>query len=354
MKKLIFVANLRAGRMCFFSGTPVLDFIQALETELTDWDVRILLVSSTEELKAKLARFTPESIEAIFTVGGDGTLNRCLDVLLPYNRRGIPIGILPAGTANDFAVSLGMSLSVDCVKRAITQATTRSIDVVRVNGKPLITVGGSGIGSLLLDEVEKARQGRGAFAIGALHRLIKSDLYSLLALKNILLGNIAADHTASATFRLRATTVDDGDGNKTVNEFTTTCLMLCNQGKLGGDLTISPDSSTDDGRFELYASLGLGRAALARTLLSFKRARPDENSVKLRAQSMVLEELDGRDIVFFGDGEILERAPRIELGIEQGGMTVFQLEPAAAEQPALARIARRIPFISNVPDRAAA
>lgn len=341
MKKLIFVANLRAGRMCFFSGTPVLDFIQALETELTEWDVRILVVSNNDELKQKLARFAPNTIEAIFTVGGDGTLNRCLDALLPYNRRGIPIGILPAGTANDFAVSLGMSLTVDCVKRALSQAKTRSIDVVRVNGKPLITVGGTGIGSLLLDEVEKARQGRGALAIGALHRLIKSDLYSLLALKNIVLGNISAEDRASATFRFRATTRDDGTGKEAVHEFTTTCLMLCNQGKLGGDLSICPDSSTDDGKFELFASLGLGRAALAQTLLNFKLARPNPNSLMLRARSMVLEELDGRDIVFFGDGEIIERSSRIELGVDRGGMRVFQLDPAPATKPVIARKAGR-------------
>ncbi len=353
MKKLLFVANLRAGRMCFFSGTPVLDFIQALETDLTEYDVRILLVSNTQELKEKLARFSPGSIQAIFTVGGDGTLNRCLDALLPYNRKGIPIGILPAGTANDFAVSLGMSLTVDCVKRAIQQGQTRSIDVVRVNGKPLITVGGTGIGSLLLDEVEKARQGSGAVIVGALHRLIKSDLYSLLALKNILLGNISEQDTASATFRFRATTTDDGNGKTAVNEFTTTCMMLCNQGKLGGDLTICPESSTADGKFELFASLGLGRAALAQTLLNFKRARPNQNAIMLRARSMVLEELDGRDIVFFGDGEVIERAPRIELGVEQGGMRVYQLDAAPVAKPVFARIARRLPFVSEA-GRAAA
>ncbi len=129
--------------------------------------------------------------------------------------------------------------------------------------------------------------------------------------------------------------------------------MLCNQGKLGGDLMICPESSTSDGKFELFASLGLGRAALAQTLLNFKRSRTNDNAITLRARSMVLEELDGRDIVFFGDGEILERAPRIELGVEQAGMMVYQLETATADKPVLARLASRLPFVSE-PGRAAA
>ncbi|MBR2073205.1 MAG: acylglycerol kinase family protein, partial [Alistipes sp.] len=59
-----------------------------------------------------------ESVDLIVVAGGDGTLNYVVNALMRHSLS-IPIGILPAGTANDFAGALGMSNNLKKAARQI-------------------------------------------------------------------------------------------------------------------------------------------------------------------------------------------------------------------------------------------
>jgi YegS/Rv2252/BmrU family lipid kinase len=68
-----------------------------------------------------------ESVALIVVAGGDGTLNYVVNALMRHSLS-IPIGILPAGTANDFAGALGMSNNLQKAARQIAYGVVEPID----------------------------------------------------------------------------------------------------------------------------------------------------------------------------------------------------------------------------------
>lgn len=73
-----------------------------------------------------------EGLDLMVVAGGDGTVNFAVNAM---KRRGldIPIGVIPAGTANDFAGALGMSHDVAEAARQIARGRVERVDVGRVN-----------------------------------------------------------------------------------------------------------------------------------------------------------------------------------------------------------------------------
>lgn len=73
-----------------------------------------------------------DGLDLMVVAGGDGTVNFAVNAM---KRRGldIPIGVIPAGTANDFAGVLGMSRDVVEAARQIARGHVERVDVGRVN-----------------------------------------------------------------------------------------------------------------------------------------------------------------------------------------------------------------------------
>ena len=74
-----------------------------------------------------------ETIDLMVAAGGDGTVNYVVNSM---KRKGldIPVGVVPAGTANDFAGALGMSRTPLEAARQIAGGTEQRVDCGRVNG----------------------------------------------------------------------------------------------------------------------------------------------------------------------------------------------------------------------------
>ena len=68
-----------------------------------------------------------ESVDLVVVAGGDGTLNYVVNALMRRSLS-IPLGILPAGTANDFAGALGMSNNLQKAARQIAYGVVEPID----------------------------------------------------------------------------------------------------------------------------------------------------------------------------------------------------------------------------------
>jgi len=64
--------------------------------------------------------------------GGDGTLNFIVNVMLK-NGINIPVGIIPSGTCNDFANSLGLSSNIEECVDTILEDKTLDVDVGLLN-----------------------------------------------------------------------------------------------------------------------------------------------------------------------------------------------------------------------------
>lgn len=75
-----------------------------------------------------------EDFDIITCIGGDGTFNEVVAGLLE-NEKKVPLGYIPAGSTNDFAVSLGLSADILTAARDIIEGRTMSLDIGSFNGR---------------------------------------------------------------------------------------------------------------------------------------------------------------------------------------------------------------------------
>lgn len=98
------------------------------------------------------------SVQRIVIGGGDGTLHNALAAVLEAD---LPLGVLPLGTANDFARSLGIE-DLGSAVDVIAEGHIRSVDVGVVNNTYFLNAVGIGLGPQInrdLDEKTKSRFG---------------------------------------------------------------------------------------------------------------------------------------------------------------------------------------------------
>ena len=94
-------------------------------------------VIATSSLDSAIQEFQEKSLsdfERLFIIGGDGLVHHALNELAPRAAADIPMGIVPAGTGNDFARTSFQKMS-DLAKivEAIGSNSYRHIDVIKVD-----------------------------------------------------------------------------------------------------------------------------------------------------------------------------------------------------------------------------
>ena len=85
-----------------------------------------------------------EQIDLMVVAGGDGTVNFVVNAM---NEKGLdlPLGVIPAGTANDFAGAIGMSHDVVEAARQIASGEEDRVDCGRVNDQYFVNILSFGI-----------------------------------------------------------------------------------------------------------------------------------------------------------------------------------------------------------------
>lgn len=106
-------------------------------------------------------------IDCVIVCGGDGTINCAARGLMETR---LPMGLLPMGTANDLARTLGIPLPLDRAADVIIAGQTNAIDVGTVNDHPFFNVASLGLSADLargLTRETKQRWGRLGYAVAA-------------------------------------------------------------------------------------------------------------------------------------------------------------------------------------------
>jgi diacylglycerol kinase (ATP) len=88
-----------------------------------------------EDAECKARRAVDTGADAIFVVGGDGTVNTIGRALIGTS---VALGIVPAGSGNGFARHFGIPLSPERAVSALADASEVSIDVGIVNDMPFL------------------------------------------------------------------------------------------------------------------------------------------------------------------------------------------------------------------------
>lgn len=161
-------------------------------------------------------------VDRVVLGGGDGTLNAAAPALI---ETGLPLGVIPLGTANDLARTLG--LPADPVEAAALVAANRRrrIDMGEVNGRPFFNVASLGLGVDLtraLTRDAKRRWGVLGYAVAGLRVLRRLAPFTAV--------------------------IDDG---ATEHRSRTVHVCVGNGRHYGGGMTVLDSASIDDGRLDV-------------------------------------------------------------------------------------------------------
>lgn len=127
MKKLLWIVNPHAGRGAL-SGKVIgcVDTFQQAGYEVT------IYVTQGAQDATRVARERAGEFDRIVCAGGDGTLNEVVTGLMESEVRP-PLGYIPAGTTNDFALSLGISKAPAEAAAVAVSNNLQALDIGRFN-----------------------------------------------------------------------------------------------------------------------------------------------------------------------------------------------------------------------------
>lgn len=187
-----------------------------------------------------LDQLASRDLDLIVVGGGDGTLSSAVDHLAG---RGIMLGILPLGTANDLARTLQIPTDVDAACDAIVHGKVVDIDVGRM--------GGGGVGST--DDDDDGLYFLNVASIGlavGVTRKLTSRLKRRLGPAAYPVATLRAfrEHRPFTTYL----EFPDGD-HEPVRVDDTLQVAVGNGRHYGGGQTMSPTSGIDDHSLDVYA-----------------------------------------------------------------------------------------------------
>jgi YegS/Rv2252/BmrU family lipid kinase len=170
MKKVKLIYNSIAGQSKFkyFLDTIIEKFMQA------GYEVSLFRAGKKTNLYEYL-KDSQDNTYGIVVAGGDGTINRVVNVMMKNDIK-VPLGIIPAGTSNDFAKHIKMPYNFSECKDKILAGNIQDVDVGLANDKYFINVCSAGLFSNASQKTDIALKnaiGKLAYFVTAAYQLFK-------------------------------------------------------------------------------------------------------------------------------------------------------------------------------------
>lgn len=247
------------------------------------------------------SRYAPKRVEAaledgaelVLAWGGDGIVQRCIDVLAGT---GVPLAVLPAGTANLFASNLDVPPDLEKALEIGLHGDDRELDVGRVNGERFGVMAGAGLDARMIQAADgglKDRFGRAAYVWTAAKEL-RSEPFTARIEVN---GDLWYKGNAS-------------------------CILLGNVGSLFAGVDVFENAQPDDGLLELGVSnaegLGDWARTMAQTVIGTATNSPFVQATK--AKKIVVEL--SRKVPYELDGGERGTTKRLKAKVEPGALNV--------------------------------
>jgi diacylglycerol kinase (ATP) len=244
--------------------------------------------------EAALAGFSP-----VVSAGGDGSISEVVNGLMQAagDEMSVPFGVIPLGSADDFADMLGLVKDVTAACRTILAGHTRVVDVGCVNGR--FFDNNSAIGLEPMVTITQA----------AMKRVKGTPRYILAALKTIL---------GHRPWHVRLVW-DDGE-----YEGPAALVSVGNTRRTGGAFRMTPRAEPDDGYLDFVFTEKLGRLKLLRLLpMTFDGSHVERPEVSYARTTRLTIECDPPTPVQ-ADGELFDlSATHIEYTVLPGRLRLI-------------------------------
>ncbi|MHA3682759.1 diacylglycerol/lipid kinase family protein [Leucobacter sp. HY1908] len=283
---------------------------------LRDAGVSSITISAPNaaECGVLVERACAAGVRGLILVGGDGLISTVLQVAAA---RALPIGIVPAGSGNDFARQFDLPRSPTRAVRALLRATPQPVDLglVQYTGQAGVRferwfAGGLSIG---IDAAVNRRANALRLPIGPLR-------YAAALLTEVAL-------LRSRTFRVTGLArPGDGDPERPDHTYSGLLASVMNIRTFGGGIPISPESRVTDGALELIEVAHASKLRLFSVLGTLARGK-HAALPEVRITRLTRVMIEAGSEIAFADGEEVGTGP-FEVRVVPGAIRV--LAPASS------------------------
>jgi len=228
-----------------------------------------------------------DGVDTLVVAGGDGTLHEVAAGLGEEARR-LTLALLPLGTGNDLASSLGVPTEPEAALALLEEGTPRRLDLVRVGGGEAGWVVNFAMGGFAGRVAERVTPRR--------RRIWGRHVYLRAALDEVL-------ERRPRTVRLRA------DG-RTVHEGPLLAVVVASGPRFGGGIPIAPGAEPDDGLLDLLVLGAVSLPGLLRVVGRALRGRHLDDPAVSHLRVRWVEVDAETDLPWNGDGESLGTGSR--------------------------------------------
>jgi YegS/Rv2252/BmrU family lipid kinase len=289
LKRLLVVTNASSGAAEEVQG--------ALAVLRAAADVQVRACGSAEELPQILAELDGRQLVA---AGGDGSLHvavsalRAGGLLSPAE----PLGLLPLGTGNDLARSLGVPLDPVQAAEALLAGRPRVLDLlVDDAGGVVVNAAHVGVGAEAAQQAGalKPRLGKAAYAVGSAVAGLTTDGWAV---------RVEVDGRV----------VHDGGPALMVG--------VCNGRTIGGGAELAPDAQVDDGLLDVVVATSTGPLARLGFGVRLRDGRHVERDDVTAARGRTVT-VTGEDLPVNCDGELQGPVSRRTWTVQPGAWAVL-------------------------------
>lgn len=250
-------------------------------------------VPKSRKAPKQVKRALDEGAELVFAWGGDGTVQRCIDVLAGT---GTPLAIVPAGTANLLATNLGIPGDIEGAVETGLHGARRAIDVGRLNGERFAVMAGAGVDAAMIREADAGLKDR--------------------------VGRIAYVWTGARNIAVKPFTAKIRVDGSTWFDDRTSCILVGNVGSLFGGIEAFDDARPDDGMLELGVVTAESPIEWARTIARTAVGTTAKSPFVQMTRARTIEVKLGKKVLYELDGGDREKVKSFEIEVEPGAIEV--------------------------------
>lgn len=283
--KLLFIINpVSGGKSKENWKARITDFFKSLPHS-----IQLFVLSGGDDSSAIRNHISNWRPDRVVAVGGDGTIKAVAEHLLGTN---IPLGIIPAGSANGMATELGLPIEIEKNLDIILTGQVKKMDIISINNKEIsIHLSDIGLNALLIKYFEE-KKGRGKWGYF-------KAVFRALWEKQLMTVHISADG------------IDE--------HRKAFMIVIANASKYGTGALINPTGDLYDGEFELIIVRRLALAELFKMLIQKRELDPNKiDTIKVKEVTLT----PSRKSYFQVDGEYRGKITKIHAAVLPGQLSV--------------------------------
>jgi diacylglycerol kinase (ATP) len=276
--RIIILVNPSAGR-----GKAPSVLREALEVlRRKGVEIQVQASRDAQHLLALARQAAAEKPDAVVSLGGDGTQHYILNGIVGSE---VPLGIIPCGSGNDFAMGLGIPTQTRAAAEALCACHIRHVDLGRVGSTVYGCIAGAGFDSVVT-----------RYANERVHRLHGSWAYAWSILRCLKTYRPEPLEIVSDSHRFSGEVIFAVVGNNV---------------SYGGGIHLTPRAKLDDGLLDVCIVRYLERWELLRWVPRAYRGEHLSHPRILYFQTRNVSLSSPSRLELFGDGEFMQELPAI-------------------------------------------